>query len=322
MRLFSNVRKHLMPVRFGFVAADPACGPYHHTPDGGHASRAPFYLVGGIALGLVLIAAAPHRATDDGNRDQLLQQAGAGAPEAELQLGLAYRDGRYGLPRDPRAAAGWLTRAAQSGDGYAAALLGDAYAQGQGVARNEGAAERWWHQAALADDVHAQAQLGQALMNGSGSSARHDEGRHWLERAAAGGDVQARHALGIEVPTTAAVADRIDRDLGVTQGHGLLGDLYRLVLGKVSGSASIDGLKHRALAGDDVAQYQLAMRYRDGSWGVEADPKLALGWLRQAADHGNPVAMATLAEAYRKGELGLAPDPVQASAWQQRAGRP
>jgi TPR repeat protein len=68
-----------------------------------------------------------------------------------------------------------------------------------------------------------------------------------------------------------------------------------------------------------VAEYQLALRYRDGSWGVNANPQLALGWLQMAANHGNPVAMATLADAYDKGGFGLTADPTQSRLWHQRA---
>jgi TPR repeat protein len=288
MRLFSDVRKHLIPHRFGFVAAGSGYSTHQRAPGAVPASKAPYYVVGGIALSLALLAAAPHQATDKGNREQLMQQADAGDAQAQLQLGLAYRDGRYGLARDARSADGWLARAARSGSDYAAALLGDAYAKGDGVARDENTAERWWRQAALAGNAHAEAQLGQT-----------------------------RRDSGIEAPAQAP--DRIDRTLGVTQGHSLLGGLYRLVLGDVSDSRSIDTLKHRALAGDGTAQYQLAMRYRDGAWGVEADPAQALVWLRQAARNGNPIAMTTLADAHAKGELGLAPDPARAQAWRQRA---
>jgi TPR repeat protein len=234
-------------------------------------------------------------------------------------LGLAYRDGRYGLPRDSHTAANWLTESAQSGNAYAAAMLGDAYAKGDGVPADQKTAQRWWRQAAQAGDVHAESHLGLALIGAAATQAQRDEGRIWLQRAAQGGDDQARQALGIEVPITTPVADQIDRDLGVTRGHGLVGNLERAALMDNPAAQSASELKQRALAGDNVAEFQLAMRYRDGSWGVNADPQRALSWLRRAADHGNPVAMDSLANAYDKGLLGLASNGAEAAAWRERA---
>jgi TPR repeat protein len=317
MRLFDYVRKHLIPHRLGFVAAETDFGASFRMP--GSASRTPYYVLGGIALGLVLLAEAPRQPTSDADLEQLLNQASTGSRRAEVMLGLAYRDGRYGLSRNPNAAVAWFTRAAQAGDDYAASLLGDAYAQGDGVATDMNAAERWWRQAALADDVHAESRLGLALVNGSATPAQAAEGRRWLERAAVSGDIQASHALGIKVPIVTPVADAIDHEFGVGQGHGILGNLTRLALGDVPFGESIDNLKQRALAGDSKAEYQLALRYRDGSWGVAADPKLALVWLQQAARLGNPMAMTSLSDAYAKGLLGLPPDPAEASLWRSRA---
>jgi TPR repeat protein len=51
--------------------------------------------------------------------------AAADNPDAQLQLGLAYRDGRYGLVPDTGAGQYWLGRAARNGQGYAADLLAE-----------------------------------------------------------------------------------------------------------------------------------------------------------------------------------------------------
>ncbi len=320
MRLFPHLRKQAIPFRLSFIAADAGFSAFHGHGAPRPGSRMAYYVAGAVALGLLLLASAPNRSGgEEGDRDQLLHQAEGGSARAQLLLGLAYRDGRYGLARDAQSADAWFTRAARSGENYAAALLGDAYAAGDGVAKDSAVAQQWWRQAAQAGIAHAESRLGQALMGQSGDVAGHDEGRRWLNRAAAQGDVQARHALGIDSPMPDRISDEIDRDLGVTQGHSLLGNIYRLIFGDTAGAASPDGLKQRALAGDATAQYQLAMRYRDGAWGVDADAKQALGWLQQSANHGNPVAMTTLANAYESGRLGLARDARAAAAWRQRA---
>jgi uncharacterized protein len=51
-----------------------------------------------------------------------------------------------------------------------------------------------------------------------------------------------------------------------------------------------------AQQGDPVAEYQLAMRYRDGAWSVTRNPQQALTWLQRSAAAGNRVAAQTLAE--------------------------
>ncbi len=317
MRLFNDVRKHLMPRQLGVVAGDSLYGAYHRSPVA--VPRTIWFALGGIALAVALLAAAPRHSAAEADADQLLHRAAAGSSSSQLMLGLAYRDGRYGLPRDSHAAAGWLTRAAQSGNAYAAAMLGDAYARGEGVALDLNAAQNWWRQAALAGNVHAESRLGLSLASRSASQAQRDESRRWLQRAAVGGDAQARQALGIEVPIATPVADQIDRDLGVTQGHSLMGDVERVALDDNPSGQSIADLKQRALSGDNVAEFQLAMRYRDGAWGVDTDPKLALIWLQRAAEHGNPVAMDSLAEAYGQGHLDLMRNPAEAAAWHRRA---
>lgn len=319
MRLFPHLRKPLLPLRTSFIAADTGFSLFHGHDAPRSGSRTPYYVAGAIALGLVLMASLPNRSSEEGDRGQLLHQADAGSARAQLLLGLAYRDGRYGLTRDSHSADTWFARAADSGENYAAALLGDAYAVGDGVAKDPAAAQRWWRQAALAGNARAEFRLGQALMRQPGDQTGHDEGRRWLTRAAAQGDVQARHALGIDTPMPDRIPDEIDRDLGVTQGHSLLGNIYRLIIGDTAASGSADILKQRALAGDATAQYQLAMRYRDGAWGVAANPQKALGWLEQSANHGNPVAMTTLANAYEAGRLGLTQDAAAAASWRQRA---
>lgn len=317
MRLFANVRKHAIPLELGVVAADTRLGSFRPAPH--FSPRAAWYVLGGLALGLGLLALAPRPNINESDAELLLHRAGAGSDSAQLMLALAYRDGRYGLPRDSHAAANWLTESAQSGNAYAAAMLGDAYARGEGVPADRDAARRWWSQAAQSGNAHAQYRLGRDMMQDGATQAQRDAGRDWLQRAAVGGDEQARQSLGIEGPVATSVTDRIDRGLGAAPGRGLLARLEHAMLRDNPAAQTASELKQSALAGDNVAEFQLAMRYRDGSWGVNADPRRALSWLRRSAEHGNPVAMDSLANAYDKGQLGLARDAAEAGAWRQRA---
>lgn len=315
MRLFSPVRALLQSPVSCFVATESDREPSSYGSETtrwttmARQSRMPMLMAGLVAAGIAVIVFGPHANSTLADQQQLRQQALNGEPAAELQLALDYRDGRLGLPVDHQAAVQWLRRAAHAGAADAEALLGDAYDQGDGVDRNAAKAQHWWQQAVQAGNHHAEAELGAALL-ASPVPAQQMEGRRMLNRAAAQGDSQARQLLGVDQPTAG------DEQNG---NPGILARLSGLFDRATESGQSVDSLKARALAGDNVAQYQLAMHYRDGAWGVEADPKQALGWLKMSAGHGNPVAMATLADAYDKGELGLTPDPDQAKRWRQLA---
>ncbi|MBF0415020.1 MAG: sel1 repeat family protein [Magnetococcales bacterium] len=84
-----------------------------------------------------------------------------GNPDAQLQLGLAYRAGRYHLAKNDRLALYWLQRAAEEIP-FAAILVGDAYARGMaGITPDPGLAQEWWKRAALAGDARGWKRLGQ-----------------------------------------------------------------------------------------------------------------------------------------------------------------
>lgn len=261
MRLFNDLRKNPLTPTLGVVAAGSGSSGLGGTPPLPHQLRAPYYLAGALVLGLVLLAALPHHSNEEASLSQIEWQAGEdNNADAQLLLGLAYRNGSYGLPVDDKRATTWLARAAAGGNAYAAGVLGDAYAQGTGVKADPVRANYWWHQAAQGGDRHGAARLGQAVSAG----------------------------------------ERLMQVLDLS-------------------SQSASALLHRAEGGDNVAQFQLAMRYRDGSWGVNADPRRARYWLQQAASHGNPVAMNALAEAYAQGAMGLSADASLAARWHRRA---
>ncbi len=76
-------------------------------------------------------------------RDRLLEAAEAGDPEACHRLGLAYRQGSPGRPRDDLSAALWFRKAADQGHREAMLALAEAYLGGHGVLRDPREAARW-----------------------------------------------------------------------------------------------------------------------------------------------------------------------------------
>lgn len=313
MLSFAGADKPIMFKRLAFVSAHastdiPLLRRLPRTP---RSKSVLPYVLAASAVAIALAAARPHHPLDASIRAQLYQQATVGqSSKAEVELGIAYRDGQYGLQRDLHAATGWFKKAAAAGDPNAAALLGDAYERGEGVAQDHVAALHWWHQAAAAGNAHATTEIGQTLMKQATTPFARDEAQQWLEEGAREGDAVARQAIGVDSAPDGAISG---------SGAPLLSKLYQYWLRIVPGDQDVATVKRHALDGDTAAQYRLALRYHDGSWGVKANAEKALSWLQQAAQHGNPVAMGTLADAYRQGSWGLSASPALARQWAERA---
>ncbi len=256
-----------------------------------------------IAAMATVVALTPHTTGVAGSQEitWLTRLAEAGDSGAQLQLGLAYRDGRATLAPDPHAALHWFEAAARGGDAYAADALANAYVAGQGTARDPRQALRWWRVAANGGNADAQRRLGQALL----AQGHDDSALLWLRRAADRGDsgahatlVRLYHGGGTgdadlhrgENPLASA-GERMD-----AAGLRLAFAAWHTLALSSPSEQSADALLRRAREGDPVAEYQLGMRYRDGAWGVGRDPQQARRWLQRAADAGNRVAVHTLAE--------------------------
>lgn len=76
-------------------------------------------------------------------------------------------------------------------------------------------------------------------------------------------------------------------------------------------------LARRGDSGDIEAQFDLALRYRDGN-GIDRDYQKATGLLRRAADKGHVQAQYLLASHYRVG-LGVEQDIAEAVRWYRMA---
>ncbi|MBI5041207.1 MAG: sel1 repeat family protein [Gammaproteobacteria bacterium] len=77
----------------------------------------------GMAVGAVVLAAIGGHGTaipPDQEIAWLSQLAANGDAGAQLQLGLAYREGRYGLKADEKTGSYWLAQAAHNGQSYPA----------------------------------------------------------------------------------------------------------------------------------------------------------------------------------------------------------
>jgi uncharacterized protein len=104
------------------------CQPGGTAQENASRSRRPsggYWLGAAIAAALILVFLLQGGLPPSDSQELawLNQLAAADNPDAQLQLGLAYRDGRYGLAPDAVAGQYWLEKAARNGQEYAVDLL-------------------------------------------------------------------------------------------------------------------------------------------------------------------------------------------------------
>ena len=137
----------------------------------------------------------------EGNLDRhgdTRQLHGAGPPddaEGQIRLGVSYRYGENGFPKDHQRAARFFQLAAQQGHPEGQAYMGILYSWGEGVRKNDFEAARWFRLAARQGHNHAQFHLGLAYWDGEGVPQDYQEAIRWLRRAAHQGNLAAQRFL-------------------------------------------------------------------------------------------------------------------------------
>ncbi|MGD1078694.1 MAG: tetratricopeptide repeat protein [Candidatus Sulfotelmatobacter sp.] len=81
-----------------------------------------------------------------------------------------------------------------------------------------------------------------------------------------------------------------------------------------------DAIRHKAEAGDPIAQFDLAKLYIDGKL-LKKDPGQAIEWLRKSAGQGYVGAEFALGIMYETGVVGLQKDPHEAAKWFLKAAK-
>jgi len=126
--------------------------------------KRPGLLPGGLLAAAILasILLGSHVQPRD-ELDWLTRLANQNDAGAQLQLGLAYRDGLYG-PSDAKTGLYWLKRSAALGNAFAEDAVGQAYASGQGTPKNQAMAAQWWRKAIEQGDHAARIHLADSLI--------------------------------------------------------------------------------------------------------------------------------------------------------------
>lgn len=113
---------------------------------------------------------------------------------ARYLLGELYANGQ-GVARDDENALRWYLEAAEMGNAAAQYQAGRFLASGRAVAPDPVAAHAWYQRAAGQGDADAQLALGLNYLTGAGVEANPQQGRSWLLRAARQGQAQAQMEL-------------------------------------------------------------------------------------------------------------------------------
>ncbi len=133
----------------------------------------------------------------NGSMKNLEQQAFAGIPEAQHDLGAIYTAGRGGVTQNFEKSAIWFREAADNGVANAAYNLGVLYHQGLGVEKDLDRAIYWYREAAKQGHPEAQYNLGIAHIEGIGTSYNAPLAAAFFESAANQGIVEAAYNLGL-----------------------------------------------------------------------------------------------------------------------------
>ena len=99
--------------------------------------------------------------------NRTLNEANAGDPVAQYEMGLQYADGKD-LPQSYADAMAWFKKAAENGNDKAQWKLGLGYMKGIGVPQDERTAVAWFKRAANQGESRAQSALSDAYLSGRG----------------------------------------------------------------------------------------------------------------------------------------------------------
>lgn len=152
-------------------------------------------LLGGLGLLIGEMAEQGRRpaAADASSQDALYARAKAGDAQAELEIGMRYSQGD-GFIKNPKEAAGWLSKAARHDSVEAQYQLGQALLEGRGVVQDFHAAFAWTEKAAQRGYAPAQYSLGELYRFGTGVTMDKAKAYLWYNLAAAQGVEEAAKA--------------------------------------------------------------------------------------------------------------------------------
>ena len=131
---------------------------------------------------LAMLSLSPNEgATDEPlGREWLQKAAQTGLPQAQSMLAGKLTGGADGFPKDPAQAFNLAKAAADKGDAYGAAALGDLYRDGIGRPVDAAEAVNWYRIAAYRGSPYAQFELAKAYLSGRGTQRDPSQALFWV----------------------------------------------------------------------------------------------------------------------------------------------
>ena len=155
-------------------------------------------LVYALVLAVTLVtSSAVAQLPQDATVSKIQTLAEQGNAIAQFTLGLAFDNGRPGIPPNYTEALTWYRRAADQGLDLAQLYLGHMYDYGKGGPPNYTEALTWYRCAAEQGLSSAQYNLGLMYAKGDGVPQNYAEAVQWLRRATEQGLAEAQGALGL-----------------------------------------------------------------------------------------------------------------------------
>jgi TPR repeat protein len=258
--------------------------------------------------------------------DLLLQATKSGNPQYLFDYASALETAETGA--DVAQAAEYYERAAQAGHLEASVSLGVLYQEGRGVTQDLDRARTLYETAAEKNHPRALNNLGLLFVRGDGVAQDYDRAARLFERAVDLGLSTAMTNLGVMyengfgVPLDEAKAAALYRlastanDTGKTTGF--YNDPRLMPLG--AGAEAIKQAQSAAVAGDPVAQFQLALALATQPDAPFQNIRTAAQLFETAARAGHGPSMANLSLMYFKGQ-GLPQDYMLGQMWSLLANR-
>jgi TPR repeat protein/peptidoglycan hydrolase-like protein with peptidoglycan-binding domain len=254
-------------------------------------------------------------------RAKLEALAATGYSPAMAALGVMQIEGYFGagsaVAPNPIEAITWLTKAAETGDPSAMALVGLIATS----AGNPASAKVWLRKAEESGNPDAIALLG--LMAYTGKPPNDAEALRLFRKAADAGNSLGMMGLALMHQEGRGVAKnekealrwlRNSAEAGEVSALQLVGNMHAEGRGTARDQAeAVRWYRRGAEAGDAAAMAQLGTAYDAGN-GVAKDPAQAQRWYIKAAEGGDPWAQYEVARRYDQG-LGVAVDGKAAARW-------
>lgn len=218
---------------------------------------------------------------------QLKDSAAAGSSKAKLMLGQLYANGQ-GVTQNFETAKTYFNEAAEKGEADAFVLLGQMSELGKGATQDMKQALAHYENAAKRDSVPAILKLAQLYINGAeGVTKDAAKAKEWLE-------------IGAEKEKEGASA---------TLNLGLL-----LETVDKNPTEAYKQYKKAADKGDVTGMIKVASMLSEGVGVEKKNASEAFSWFEKAAKAGSPAGMFAIAMAYDKGE-GVAANAKEAKGW-------